>query len=270
MAKIDARPVNAPSKDTKPEAEPKTDTQVPDEAYLGTWKTKEAAEEGLGNMQKVLDSQGNELGALRKQTDFMQNQMANMQQPQPAAEPAKPEGPDYGKELAKVQKDKAGLDPDEPTYTKDMAALDAKAYGLIQEQTTQNVLGMATAEFQKALDERDVQATHKDFYRDHPDFNDPEMQMRIQENIAADPSGMADPLSAYWQIKAQDSEEALGTMGEENTEFKRLLDLKAGEDETGKVVTKAQSANQQETKKPKATGADLDKGMQEALNALNT
>ena len=258
--------VNEPPKETKPDVETKADTEAPDEPYLGPWKTKEAAEEGLANLQGKLDSQGNELGTLRKTTEFMQSQLATMQQPKPEPKET-PKGPDYAKEATAIQKQMAELDPDEPGYQADLGKLIIASNQLAAQQATQKALDMAQNEFKKVLDERDIQATHKEFYREHPDFNDPEMQIRIQEQIASDSTGMADPLSAYWQIKANDASAAIATIEEEKAEIKRLLDLKKGEEETGKVVTKGQST-QQQTKQPKATGADLDKGMQEALNAL--
>ncbi|MEA3222693.1 MAG: hypothetical protein U9P49_05960 [Thermodesulfobacteriota bacterium] len=266
--------VNEPVK--KPDVEPKTDTKAPDEPYLGTWKTKEDAEAGVGELNSKLGSHGSEIGALKKQVEFFQSQLERATAQPKVAPKAKetPKGPDYAGEIKAIQEKMAELDPDEPGYQKEMSTLMAKSTGIAMEAGSQvgaqKALDMAQAEFKKVLDERDVQATHKDFYREHPDFNDPEMQMRIQEQIAGDSSGMADPLSAYWEIKANDAGGALTTMEEEITEMKRLLDLKKGEEETGKVVTKAQSPSQQKTKQPKATGADLDKGMQGALDALRT
>ena len=91
--------------------------------------------------------------------------------------------------------------------------------------------------------------------------------MRIQERLANDQTGMSDPMVAYREIQRDDIAARATELEEENAEIKRLLELKKGEESTGKVVTKGQSP-QQKTKQPKATGADLDKGMQEALNAL--
>jgi hypothetical protein len=243
----------------------KPDTKAPDEPFLGTWKTKEAAEEGLSNLQKILDSQGNELGTLRKQTEFFQRQLEGLQQTQAKPKPEAPKGPDYGQELKAVQKEKASLDPDEPGYQAAMAKLDAKALSLVREQTKQEVLLAAQAEFKNALDERDIQSMHKDFYRQNPDFSTPDMQMRIQEYLANDQTGMSDPMVAYREIQRDDALAERARLEQENAEIKRLLDLKKGEELTGKVVTKGQSPAQQQTKQPKATGADLDRGMMEAL-----
>lgn len=243
-----------------------------EESYLGSWKTKEAAEEGVGNMKTVMDSQGNELGSLRKTTELLQRQIDSMDKakPTPKAKANEPKPTDYGKEMAAVQKTIADLDPDEPGYQENLASAILASNQLVAKQASETTLNAAQTEFKKVLEERDVVDTHKNFYRDHPDFNDPEMQVRIQEHVNNDPSGMADPLSAYWEIKADDTAGALTTAEEDNAEMRKLLDLKEGESATGKVVTKDQGSQQQKTKQPKATGADLDKGMQGALDALRT
>ena len=166
-----------------------------------------------------------------------------------------------------IQKEMSSLDPDDPTYQKDLGKLVIASNQIAAQQATQNALSAAQEEFTKALDERDIQSMQKDFYRDNEDFNTPDMQMRIQERLANDQTGMSDPMVAYREIQRDDIAARATELEEENAEIKRLLELKKGEESTGKVVTKGQSP-QQKTKQPKATGADLDKGMQEALNAL--
>lgn len=53
---------------------------------------------------------------------------------------------------------------------------------------------------------------------------------------------------------------------DENTEYKKRLNLAKGTEETGKVIVKGQSPGQS-TQQPKATGKDLDAGMAAALKA---
>lgn len=77
---------------------------------------------------------------------------------------------------------------------------------------------------------------------------------------------MGDTLTAYREIQRDDALAAAKTLTDENAEIKRLLDLKKGEESTGKVVTKGQSPQQSVIKQPKATGAALTQGMHEALN----
>ncbi|MBW2094215.1 MAG: hypothetical protein JRI80_04935 [Deltaproteobacteria bacterium] len=241
------------------------------ETYLGDWKTKEEAEKGFASMKELLDRQGNELGLLRKQTDFFQQQLQTLtSQQQPAAsgkrqESGKPQGPDYSKEIAKIQDEMAQLDPDEPDYGATFAKLHQKSLDLVAQQAKQEALTAAQAEFQKVLEERDIQKMQEEFYRENPDFNTPEMQQRIQEYMAKDPTGMSDPMVAYREIQRDDAMAEKARLQAELEEKERLLALKKGEDITETVVTKGQSPSGQQTKQTKVTGADLDKGMLEAL-----
>ncbi len=265
-------------KDVKTDVKPDVkDDKGADEPYLGTYKTKEEAETGLTELNSKLGTQGSELGTAKKMLEFTQKQLEKAQaQPktEPKAKEETPAGPDFGKEMGTIQKKIAELDNDEPGYQKDLAGLMAKSTSLAMQvgaqQGAKTALDAAQVQFKEALDERDITSTHKDFFRDNPDFNTPEMQVRIEENLANDQTGMSDPMVAYREIQRDDAAQAATVLEEENVELKRLLDLKKGEEETGKVVTKAGSSTQQKTKLPKATGAELDKGMQGALDALRT
>lgn len=233
--------------------------------YLGTWKTKEAAEEGFGSMKKLFDQQANELGTLRKQTEFLQRTLEQSKSQQTAkAEPQKPQGPDYDKELTVLQDQIAQLDPDEPSYHKDLSKLITQSNRMAAHQATQVALTVAQAEFKKTLDERDIQAVHKDFYRQNPDFNTPEMQMRIQEYLAKDQTGMSDPLVAYREVQRDDAMAKAQQMEQALAEKERLLALKQGADSTGKVVSKGQSPQIMKTKKPQ-NREELFAGAMEAL-----
>ena len=79
MAMVNVQQSNDEVKAPPAAPEDGTQQQGEEQPYLGTWKTKEAAEEGFQNMKRLLDQQGNELGSLRKQTEFM---MRQQQQPQ--------------------------------------------------------------------------------------------------------------------------------------------------------------------------------------------
>lgn len=234
--------------------------------YLGSWKTRESAEEGVKNLESKLGSQGNELGYLRQQVELTQ-QIINDLKSQPAATPSADGAPDYDKEMGAIQKEMATLDPVDNNYQKDLALLVQKSNSLAAQIAHEKTLSVATAAFKKELDDRDVKATHKSFYEKNPDFNTPEMQMRIKDYIARDTTGMSDPLVAYREIQRDTAAQRARELETENAELKKLADLAKGTASTGKVVTKGQSL-QQQTKQSKATGADLDKGMQEALSRL--
>lgn len=235
--------------------------QEKQEPFLGTWKTKEVAEEGLSNLQATLDRQGAELGALRKQVEVDQQLMGNMNQK--PAEPTK-QAVDYSKDKAAIKKEMAALDPADEDYQGTLLDLMSRSEALTAKEVHEKTLDAATKAFKQELDDRDVKATHNSFYEKNPDFNTPDMQARIQDYLSRDTTGMSDPLVAYREIQRDDAAEAKTILAKENEELKRLLDLKKGEEETGKVVTKGQSPAQQKNK-VKATGADLDKGMLDAL-----
>ena len=265
MAMVNVQQSNDEVKAPPAAPEDGTQQQGEEQPYLGTWKSREAAEEGIQNLQKLLDQQGNELGTLRKQADyFMKNQQ---QAQQPKQQEQKAQGPDFGKELKAIEKQMQELDPDDPDYNKQFASLFSASNQIVSQQATQTALQAAQQEFKKALDDRDVQTMHKNFYRDNPDFDTPEMQMRIQEYLAKDQTGMSDPVVAYREIQRDDAMAKLAEKEAALAEKERLLQLKAGADSTGKVVTKGQST-QQQTKQPKARGADLDRGMMEALQRV--
>lgn len=238
-----------------------------EENFIGTFKDKVAAEEGWANLETKLASQGNEVGELRKQGETaqqtindLQNQLIQANQPPP--KPAQ----DYGKELSAIQKDMAKLDPVDANYHKDLMVLMNKSNDLAAQAQHDKTLTAATAAFTKELDERDVKSTHNAFYKDNPDFNTPEMQAKIKDYIAKDSTGMSDPLVAYREIQRDEAVTRATELETENAELKRLTELAKGTNQTGKVITKSQTASQ--VKQPKATGADLDKGMQSALEAM--
>ena len=234
------------------------------ENYLGSWKTKTDAEEGLANMQSMVDNQGNEVGTLRKQVAFGEQAIEELRN-KPAPE-QKVDAPDYTKEMGDIQGEIAKLDPDDDGYHKTLMGLMNKSNALTAKITKEETLSAATAAFKEELNDRDVKATHSAFYKENKDFNTPEMQMQIKEYLANDTTGMSDPLVAYREIQRDAAVEAAKVLETENVELKRIVELAKGTDTTGKVITKSQIPPQQ--KQPKAIGADLDKGMQGALDSL--
>ena len=234
--------------------------------YFGKYKTLEAAEEGFNNLSSMAGNQANELGTMKQQLQFFQKQLEGAQQGKQQAQPKQeaPAGPDYGKELKVIEKQMQELDPDEPDYHKQLSKLWTASNQIVSQQATQAALSAAQQEFKAALDERDVQTMHKNFYRDNPDFSTPDMQMRIQDYLANDQTGMSDPVVAYREIQRDDAMAKVAEYEKSIAEKDRLLSLKKGEEATGKVVTKGQST-QQQTKQPKVKGADLKRGMMEAF-----
>ena len=251
----------AEDKDTEVEVE----TEEGNEFYLGNWKTREAAKEGLKNMQTKFDDQGTEVGTLRKQVEFAQQTIDDLKNQQATPAP-QTNSPDYSKELGDIQSEISKLDPDDEGYQRQLTTFMNKSNSIVSKMTKEETLAAATAAFKAELNDRDVKATYSAFYRDNPDFSTPEMQMQIKEYIAKDTTGMSDELVAYREIQRDTATQAAKALEAENIELKRIVELAKGTTDTGRVITKSQTPPQ--TKQPKAVGADLDKGMQESLNAL--
>jgi len=238
-----------------------------EQPFLGTWATREAAEEGMANMQTMIDKQGNEVGGLRKQVELAQELISSQKQPEQQA-PSSPAPNDYGKDIAGVRKELAQLDPVNENYQSDLLTLMEKAQNLSAMAQHEKTLGAATKMFKDELDDRDIKATHNAFYDKNPDFNTPEMQARVNDHMSKDSTGMLDSLSAYREIQRDDAMLRVAELEKENEEHKRIAGLAKGVDSTGKVITKGQSPQQKE-RPQKTNGADRDKGMQAALDALS-
>jgi len=279
MDKVKAGKPQEPATGAKPETKSDAKSDAPAEPYLGSWQTKEAAAEGLANLQRKLDQQGNELGMLRQQAE-LHNQMLQQFQNQPAAEEFQ-ETPDYEAEIqatkgeiAKVQKQIAQLDPISDDYSKDLADLMAKSNSLMSKTTDlvakaqyEKALAASQSMFKEELDKRDIKTVQQQFHEKNPEFNTPEMQARIKEYLAKDTTGMSDPLVAFREIQRDDAMQKALQLEQENQDLMKRLNLKQGTDATGTVITDGTTGLP--TKQSKATGADLDKGMLEALRAVS-
>jgi hypothetical protein len=246
-----------------------------DEPFLGSWKTKEDAAEGLSNLQTKLSEQGNETGSLRKQIEESQSLMGEMQEKLSAAEAsAKSMASDRDakgvlSEQDMIAKQIAGLDPVDEGYSKNLMSLLGKSNSLAAKGQHAQTLQEATKAFKQELDARDVKSAHQAFYDANPDFDTPEMQGRVKDYISKDKTGMSDSLSAYREIQRDDAMANALELTKQNEELMGRLDLKKGTDETGKVILKSQS-DQNVKPQTNLKGADRDKAMMDALNGLKS
>lgn len=244
-----------------------------DENFLGSWVTKEDATEGLKNLQTKLSDQGNEAGTLRKQIEDGQSQLGALQSRLNASERAGQEDASakeadlLSAEQAKISKQISDLDPVDEGYTTQLTKLIGKSNELAAQSQHEKTLDAATEAFTQRLDERDVSAAHQSFIGANPDFGTPEMQSRIKDVIAADTTGMTDPLVAFREIQRDDSKAQNKELADQNEELMKRLNLKKGADETGKVILKGQGG-QEPTTPTKTTGADRNAGMQAALDKM--
>lgn len=245
-----------------------------EEIYLGSWKTKEDAEEGLSNLQSKLSEQGGEVGTLRKQVEDGQMSMEDMQTRLQAAESAGEkkasdrEAENLTSEQAKINGAIAALDPVDEGYSGKLMKLIGQSNALAAKGQHDKTLTAATDAFRKELDERDIKTAHQSFNGDNPDFNTPEMQTRIKEYIRKDQTGMTDPLVAFREIQRDDAMANSKKLTDENAELMERLNLKKGTDETGTVITKSQGNQEPGKTQPKTHGAERDKGMMNVLSNL--
>jgi len=249
------------------------DTGKDESNFLGSWKTKEDAEEGLSNLQGKLSEQGSEVGTLRKQNDDNTVRMDEMQATIDAGtkageqEAQDKEAEGIASERAKISKQIEDLDPVDEGYTKKLTTLIGRSNTLTAQGQHKKTLEAATAVFTEELNNRDVSSAHQNFDGANPDFRTPEMQTRIRERIAADTTGMTDALVAYREIQRDDAAAKNTELTTQNSELMKRLNLKKGTDETGTVILKDQGGLDPQPK-TKTIGADRNKGMQDALNKL--
>ena len=241
------------------------------ETYLGSWKTKEDAEEGLKNLQGKMSDQGNEAGQLRKQVEDGEVRLGEMQVQIDAGNKASEqkasdeEAEGVEKEQAKIDKEIKDLDPVEEGYTPKLTALIRKSNAIAAKGQHSKTLAAATDAFRSELDDRDIRSAHQSFDGANPDFRTPEMQARIKEYIANDKTGMSDALVAYREIQRDDLASSNKDLSEQNEELMKRLNLKKGTDETGTVILKSQGTQTPEPQ-TKTTGAARNAGMQAALD----
>jgi len=245
-----------------------------EEPYLGDWKTKEDAADGLKNLQTKLSEQGSKANALQAQVEESQTLMQEMQAKLQDAEKAKEtnaadhESKTIAGEQAKIAQQIADLDPVDEGYSKNLMSLMNKSNALAAKKQHQATLAAATETFRKELDERDIRSTHQAFYAANPEFNTPEMQARIKEYIRNDNTGMTDPLVAFREIQRDDATAKMKELSDQNAEMQKLLDLKEGTGKTGTVIKEGQGSQGQQTKQPKTTGAERNQGMQAVLDKM--
>ena len=229
-----------------------------------TYKSIEDVAKALQEKDAMIARQGNEVGSLRTQHSTLMQAMEKLSaggQGKPEAQAVKP---DYQTEIATVDQAIDKLDPMSDSYQSELRNLIAKRTDLVASIQHEKTLNAASEVFKKELNERDARMTKQKWFEENPSFNTPEMQARIQEYIARDKTGMADPLSAFREIERDDARMEAQRLAKENEEFQKLLKLKGGRDEAGRVITKGQSPATQ-SKPQKATGKELDNGMRAIL-----
>jgi hypothetical protein len=248
------------------------DTKGGEETIAGTpFKTVEELAKGYTELNSLVGKKGEEAGSYKKQVETLTEALkaASTQRPAPAQKEEKAPM-DYGVERKTVQKAIMELDPMGDGYQSKLADLMDRLTNLTATEQHEKTLNAATSVFKKELDERDTTAAQQKFKDQYSDFDAPETQIEIRRIMAADRTGMHDPLSAYFQLlRDREASEKTG-LATENAELKKRLELAEGAQRTGKVMAGAgQSPGPAPSKPPKATGKDLDAGMADVLRNLN-
>jgi len=239
-----------------------------------TFKTVEELAKGFQETKSEHGRISNEYGNLKKDHDGLKSQAQTLAETlketlgkgkeEPVAK-----GIDYDSEIQNVISQVENLDPMKENFQSELAKLMLKSNQLTAERTKTTVLKSAGELFQKELQDRDIKTSQKEFLKANPTFNTPEMQKRINDYIANDPTGMHDKMSAFAEIKASDAEVRATALEQTNAEMQKVLDLQAGKDKTGKVIVKGQSPGQI-TKQPILTSKERDDAMADALAKLPT
>lgn len=241
-----------------------------------SYKTLDDLVKGHGELKSKFDSQGNELGTIKKDHEKLKGQSeilattlrdvlaTNKKQEKAGGDKA---GADQDKEIADAQSALEKLDPMADDFPKKQAALVTKITDLKAEKVKTAVLSEAGKLFQNELQQRDVKSAQGKFIEQNPTFNMPEIQSRIADFLAKDATGMHDKMSAFFALQAADEAAERARLTEENEGFKKVLKLQEGKDKTGKVIVKGQSP-QNTTGNQKVTGKDLDEGMKGILQKM--
>jgi chorismate mutase len=266
--------------------------ETTEENFLGNWKTREEAEKGLANMQDILNRQGDELGSTRNENKTLNAKLLDaLERRQQGAgeagagkgEQAVPTEPDYGKEITAVKKELRivnrkidNLDPTDPDDKESIAKLKREAEELLDKKDDLIAAKASSIGYQRASEEfhgemqnMNIQSMHRRFHEQNPDFQTPEMQLRINEHLAKDDIGMSDPLVAFREIQRDDALARVAELQKQNDELNELLKTKKGADQAGSVIQEGRVPSGGGQKpKTKITDADRDKGMREALRNL--
>jgi hypothetical protein len=227
------------------------------------YKSMDEFVKGHGELKGKFDAQGNELGQVRGQAQTLAETLKEtLSKKEPEAKQT--DGVDYDAEIANVNAQIEKLDPMGDNYQGSLAKLMSKSNQLTAEKVKNTVLGEAGKLFQKELQDRDIKTSQKEFLKANPTFNTPEMQKRINDYIANDPTGMHDKMSAFFALEKEGLAAERDQLAQTNAEMQKALDLQKGKESTGKVIVKGQGPGQV-TNQPKLTGKERDAAMAEAL-----
>jgi len=234
-----------------------------------TYKTIEEAAKGISELKAFNDKQGNELGTTKAQLEQANQSIAAMSPSAKAEAEAKAAEkaaatPDYEGQLAEIDTAIEKLDVDDPTYTKDVNALNRQARTIERERAKTETQVAMNSQFEKHLKSQNAATSETNWRAANPAFDAPEMQEAINQHMANDTFGIQDPVLAYREIQLAEAQKQSAALAEQNEEFRVRLKLKSGEEKVG-VVTTENGGTPAVTKPAKVTGEELDAGMSAAF-----
>lgn len=209
-----------------------------DDSYLGSWKTKDDASKGLQELQKKLDSQGTEVGSLRKQNKDLFDAFRDVQKSQaPAGDKSASSKSTTGDELQGVMAEYGKIDfVEDAEASKKGAALMQQAIGLTAKMVKEDTLSEAGAQVQNLLQEKDANVMMDKFHQANPDFAGLQEQGAFQ--ALKDSNPLHDDFSAFYEHQSQESAGKISELETALEEAKKVANLAGGDDRTSKVFSK--------------------------------
>jgi len=229
--------------ENQPDTQAKSEPEAKPESYGGgKYKSAGDLDKAYGELSSKFDSQGGEIGELRKQNQDLTGQLLDQgKQADKAIVQAEDAPPptDYEKMQRDIAQRVDDGDIDVGEALQESNALTAQ---MVQENAQVQIdgaMGKAQEKFQQTLLERDNQATYDKFNDDNPEFAVMQEDGTLAKIRAENP--MHDDFSAYFQAKAGVAHAA--GMAEQ-------AKINAGSETAGQVSADPGTAMQTPPKKP--------------------
>lgn len=259
---VSVNDVPGDDQDTTPAGGDDKGRATEDKVYAGKYKSAEDLEKGYSELEQKLNHQGNELGQLRKQSQELIGQLAQMQQ-QSQNQNQTPAPNDMLKNLIDETR---GLDliDDEQAQQKFVDNI-SRALQVTAQMSKEDAFNAATAKFNEILQERDSQAMTNAFLEQNPDFQELQNQGVFQAMKTKNP--MHDDFSAYHAYKAQELAQKTAELQAQLEEAQKIANLAGGDEAASKVFTKSAGSVRTATQAKPKNLSELKAGAVAALRA---
>jgi len=191
--------------------------QEEEKLYAGKFKSPEEMEQSYSSLEQKLGEQGEELGSLRKQTQYLTDQLEAGKQA--ADEQQSAVGDDYSARLQDIQ-DK--IEEGEISISEGLAKT--------SEITAAMATDQAMTKFQQTQEQQLVEQSRNKFAENNPDFFKAQ-ESGVLENIKKELPGLHDDFSAYYEYKARQAADEAYERGKQE-----MAKIAEGDDRTQKVL----------------------------------